>query len=111
MDAIIETSIVGSCTKGLKVEFSGFSKQELNTTYVEKAEEQIQGRGSYWDLSGTYFLYWQSSMKRWAICDKVSLQLAKSGLTPGWAYRTDAQHFAKSSVGWSRGAESGVPHP
>merc|ERR1740121_2031727 len=36
-------------------------------------------------------------MKRWAICDKVSLNLAQSGLAPGWAYRTDAQHFARSS--------------
>jgi len=97
VDAIVETAVVGSCTKGLKVEFSGFSKPELNTTYVEKAEEQIQGRASFWDLSGTYFVYWQSSMRRWAICDRVSLQPARSGLTPGWAYRTDSQHFAKSS--------------
>jgi len=35
------------------VEFSGFSKQELNTTYIEKGDEQIQGRASFWDLSGT----------------------------------------------------------
>jgi len=99
VEAIIETSVVGTCTKGLKVEFSGFGKKELNTQFVEKADEEIQGRPSFWDLSGTYFLYWQSSMKRWAICDKVSLQPAKSGLAPGWAYRTDAQHFAKAS-GW-----------
>mmetsp|Transcript_36089 Transcript_36089/g.114731 ORF Transcript_36089/g.114731 Transcript_36089/m.114731 type:complete len:626 (-) Transcript_36089:123-2000(-) len=99
VDAILETAVVGACTKGLKVELSGFFKQELNTQFAEKADDEIQGRASYWDPSGTYFIYWQSSMKRWAICDKVSLQPAKSGLAPGWAYRTDSQHFAKSS-GW-----------
>jgi len=99
VDAIVETAVIGACTKGLKVEFTGFSKKELNTQYVEKPDEEIQGKPSFWDLSGTYFVYWQSSMKRWAICDKISLQPAKSGLAPGWAYRTDSQHFAKSS-GW-----------
>mmetsp|Transcript_107757 Transcript_107757/g.304831 ORF Transcript_107757/g.304831 Transcript_107757/m.304831 type:complete len:629 (+) Transcript_107757:90-1976(+) len=99
VDAIMETAVTGTSTKGLKVEFSGFFKKELNTQFVEKADEEIQGRVSFWDLSGDYFIYWQSSMKRWAICDKISLQSAKSGLAPGWAYRTDSQHFAKSS-GW-----------
>merc|ERR1719265_2249085 len=35
-------------------------------------------------------------MKRWAICDSVSLRAAKSGLSPGWAYKTDVRHFAKA---------------
>uniref|UniRef100_A0A7S1MN98 Uncharacterized protein n=1 Tax=Alexandrium catenella TaxID=2925 RepID=A0A7S1MN98_ALECA len=100
VDAIVETAIIGASTKGLKVEFSGFNKDELNTQFIEKGDEEIQGRVTYWDLSGTYFIYWQSSMKRWAICDKVSLQPAKKGLAPGWAYRTDSQHFAKASSGW-----------
>jgi len=100
VDAIVETAVIGACTKGLRVEFSGFSKQELNTQFVEKADDEIQGRASFWDPSGTYFIYWQKSMKRWAICDKVSLQPAKNGLAPGWAYRTDSQHFAKASSGW-----------
>lgn len=100
VDAIIETAVIGASSKGLKVEFSGFNKDELNTQFVEKSDEEIQGRVSYWDLSGTYFIYWQSAMNRWAICDKASLQPAKNGLAPGWAYRTDAQHFAKESSGW-----------
>mmetsp|Transcript_73268 Transcript_73268/g.177171 ORF Transcript_73268/g.177171 Transcript_73268/m.177171 type:complete len:576 (-) Transcript_73268:171-1898(-) len=100
VDAIVETAVIGASSKGLKVEFSGFAKEELNTQFVEKSDEEIQGRSSYWDLSGTYFVYWQKSMKRWAICDKVSLQPAKNGLAPGWAYRTDSQHFAKASSGW-----------
>jgi len=97
--AMVETAVIGACTRGLKVEFSGFSKRDLNTQFIEKADEEIQGRVTFWDSSSTYFIYWQSSMKRWAICDKVSLHQAKSGLAPGWAYRTDPQHFAKSS-GW-----------
>mmetsp|Transcript_108357 Transcript_108357/g.334703 ORF Transcript_108357/g.334703 Transcript_108357/m.334703 type:complete len:636 (+) Transcript_108357:83-1990(+) len=100
VDAIVESAVIGASSKGLKVEFAGFGKEELNTQFIEKSDEEIQGRASYWDLSGTYFVYWQSSMKRWAICDKVSLQPAKNGLAPGWAYRTDSQHFAKSSSGW-----------
>lgn len=99
VDANIQTSVISTCTKGLKVEFSGFNKEELNTQYLEAADEEVQGRATFWDATHTYFVYWQSSMKRWAICDSVSLSSAKSGLSPGWAYRTDSQHFAKSS-GW-----------
>jgi len=99
VDAVLETAVIGASTKGLKIEFNGFAKQELNVQYTEKADEDIQGRASFWDATDNYFIYWQSSMKRWAICDQVSLHSAKSGLSPGWAYRTDSQHFAKSS-GW-----------
>eukprot|EP00928_Gymnodinium_smaydae_P011779 TRINITY_DN14311_c0_g1_i1.p1 TRINITY_DN14311_c0_g1~~TRINITY_DN14311_c0_g1_i1.p1 ORF type:complete len:627 (-),score=97.70 TRINITY_DN14311_c0_g1_i1:96-1940(-) len=98
-EAILETSVIGVCTKGLKVEFWGFSKEDLNTTFAERPEEEVQGRVTYWDPSDTYFLYWQSSMLRWAICDRASLDAAKSGLAPGWAYRTDSQHFTRSR-GW-----------
>lgn len=97
VDAIIETSVIGACTKGLKFQFSGFSRQELNTQFSERQDEEIQGKPSFWDASGTYFVYWQESMKRWAICDSVSLKLAQSGLAPGWAYRKDSQHFARAS--------------
>jgi len=97
--AIIETTMHSVCTKGLKVLFAGFGKTELNTTYAERPEEQIQGKETYWDPSGEYFLYFQSSMQRWAVCDKASLSAAQSGLSPGWAYRTDSSHFAKTS-GW-----------
>jgi len=97
VDAIIETSVVGESVRGLKVALSGFTKPDLNTQYVERPDEQIQGKSSLWDPSGTYFIYWQESMKRWAICDMVSLQLARSGLAPGWAYRKDSQHFSRAS--------------
>jgi len=96
---ILQTTVHSICTKGLKVLLAGFGKTELNTTYAEKPEEQIQGKETYWDPSGEYFLYWQSSMQRWAVCDKASLSAAQSGLSPGWAYRTDSSHFAKTS-GW-----------
>jgi len=99
VDAIVDSAVVSICTKGLKVELTGFSKQELNQQFLEKPEEEIQGRVSFWDPTNLYFIYWQSSMKRWAICDTASLNAAKKGLSPGWAYRTDSQHFAKSS-GW-----------
>merc|ERR1719253_937488 len=51
------------------VEFRGFSMQELNTRYFLKAGDIIQGKPSYWDDSGVYFVYWQRDMARWAICD------------------------------------------
>lgn len=83
----------------LKVKFAGFRKKELNTTYDEKADEEVQGRNTFWDPSDTFFIYWQKSMSRWAICDSASLKAAQQGLAPGWAYRTDAAHFTRSR-GW-----------
>eukprot|EP00933_Yihiella_yeosuensis_P056964 TRINITY_DN5644_c0_g2_i3.p1 TRINITY_DN5644_c0_g2~~TRINITY_DN5644_c0_g2_i3.p1 ORF type:complete len:635 (-),score=132.92 TRINITY_DN5644_c0_g2_i3:156-2060(-) len=100
VDARIETSVIFASQKGLKVEFSGFSKPELNTQYTEKSGEEVQGRGTFWDVSNNYFIYWQSSMKRWAICDSASFPSAQSGLSVGWAYRTDSKHFAQQSSGW-----------
>jgi len=98
--AIIETAVHGTSTKGLKVEFSGFTKPELNTTYIERPDLEIQGKMTYWNPQQTYFIYWQGSLnQRWAICDQVSLASAKAGLSPGWAYRVDSAHFAKSG-GW-----------
>jgi len=98
-DAVLETSVIGVSCRGLKVELYGFNKQELNTQYTERPSEEVQGKPTYWDSSENYFIYWQSSMGRWAICDKISLDIAKSGLAPGWAYRTDAAHFARAR-GW-----------
>merc|ERR1712194_989265 len=99
VDAITECATITKCTKGLKFELSGFSKQDLNGKYTEKQGEEVQGRVTFWDTSDTFFIYWQSKMRRWAIVDKISLASAKAGQAPGWAYRTDGQHFAKSS-GW-----------
>ncbi|CAK9004136.1 unnamed protein product [Durusdinium trenchii] len=86
--------------KRLSVVFRGFTKQELNAQYVEKPDRPIQGRVSFWNPTQTYFIYWQRSMERWAICDSGSYQPAKDGSVPGWAYRKDSQHFAKASDGW-----------
>jgi len=98
-NAIIETSVIGVCTKGLKVEFAGFSKEALNGAYSERPDEEVQGRVTFWDGTDTFFIYWQMSMQRWAICDASSLGLAKQGLAPGFAYRTDSAHFTRSR-GW-----------
>lgn len=97
-EANIETVVIGQSTRGLKVHLSGFSRQELNAAFKERADEEVQGKPTFWDPTGTYFLYWQESMQRWAILDKASLHLAKSGLAPGWAYRTDSEHFARASA-------------
>jgi len=96
--ARVETIVIGNSTRGLKVQFSGFSRQELNAIFKEKSDEEVQGKPTFWDPTGTYFIYWQQSMSRWAILDKASLHLAKSGLAPGWAYRTDCQHFARANT-------------
>jgi len=98
--AKIETAVISASCKGLKVSLEGLSKKDLNTEYAEKREEVIQGRPSFWDPTGTYFIYWQASMTRWAICDKLSLSAAKEGKVPGWAYRTDSGPFFKSSSVW-----------
>jgi hypothetical protein len=97
--AILETGVVATCTKGLKVELVGFFKEELNTQYTEKESEEIQGKATFWDANDAFFIYWQSSYSRWAICDSVSLGAAQKGLSPGWAFRTDSKHFARAS-GW-----------
>lgn len=95
-DAQIETGVVAKCTKGLKVELSGFMKSELNTQYTEKQDEEIQGKPTYWDAHSAFFVYWQSSYSRWAICDSASLGAAQKGLSPGWAFRSDSKHFSKA---------------
>jgi len=86
--------------KRLRVLFSGFQKQELNGQYLEQPDQSIQGKVSFWNSRGSYFIYWQRSMERWAICDSGSCQHAKDGSVPGWAYRTNSQHFATTSDGW-----------
>jgi hypothetical protein len=98
--AILEAAVITHCTTGLKVEFHGFSKEELNVTFTEKPGEDVQGKATFWDDQEAFFIYWQSSYSRWAICDSVSLSAAQKGLSPGWAFRTDSKHFAKSSGGW-----------
>lgn len=99
-DAKVETAVISTCTKGLKVELSGFGKQDLNTEYIERPNEVVQGRMTFWDPSDSYFIYWQSAMKRWAVCDLASLSQAKAGDPPGWAFRTDSQHFTRSDGTW-----------
>lgn len=98
-EAILETSVIATCTTGLKVELRGFMKDELNAQYTEKPSEEVQGKATFWDPNEAFFIYWQSSYSRWAICDTVSLGAAQKGLSPGWAFRTDSKHFAKAS-GW-----------
>lgn len=97
---MVETAVISSCPKGLKVELNGFSKQELNTQYTERSDEMVQGRATFWDSTDTYFIYWQSTMKRWAVCDRLSLPQAKAGDLPGWAFRADSQHFSRSAGSW-----------
>lgn len=84
----------------LKVKFTGFQKQELNTTFEERAEEMIQGKASLWDPTKSMFLYWQRAFSRWALCGGSSLSSAKSGMAPGWAYRNDSKHFGEAAGGW-----------
>eukprot|EP00929_Paragymnodinium_shiwhaense_P094917 TRINITY_DN5577_c0_g1_i6.p1 TRINITY_DN5577_c0_g1~~TRINITY_DN5577_c0_g1_i6.p1 ORF type:complete len:633 (-),score=116.02 TRINITY_DN5577_c0_g1_i6:2-1900(-) len=97
--AILEASVSNSCTQGLKVDFHGFSKTEMNGVYSERPDIQVQGKVTFWDATETFFVYWQSSFDRWAICDKMSLPQCSAGLSPGWAYRTNSHHFTRSR-GW-----------
>lgn len=94
-DAHVETGVVATCTKGLKVEFAGFMKKELNTQFSEKPDEEIQGKSTFWDAQNAFFVYYQSQYSRWAICDSASLGAAQKGLSPGWAFCADSKHFAK----------------
>lgn len=98
-DAEVETTLVSIVPRRLVVDFSGFAKQELNTRYSERPEEVLQGRPSFWDPAGNFFIYWQQAMSRWAIVDSTSLDQVRAGSNPGWAYRADSLHFTKSR-GW-----------
>jgi len=91
------------------VEFSGFAMAQMNTCFYLRANEVYQGQPSYWDISGVYFIYWQQSLCRWAICDSKCVEDVKAGQCPGWAYRSDSTHFANAS-GWvERNNDAWVP--
>jgi len=94
------------------IEFDGFSMSELNTKYFLFESEEIQGKPSYWDTSGVYFIYWQAPMKRWAICDLKCYDAVKQGKCPGWAYRKDST-FLANACGWMErnGEEWSDAHP
>jgi hypothetical protein len=87
---------------GTTVEFKGFAKAELNNRYTERRDMILQGKPSYWDAPGAqgmHFIYWQQPNSRWAICDRESLKMVQEGQCPGWAFRTDQEHFS-CATGW-----------
>jgi len=86
-----------SDSRPLSVELAGFRRLELNARYSQRADVPLQGRASYWDTTGRLFLYWQSTLKRWAICSKRALDLARQGQCPGCACQLDLVHFTAPS--------------
>lgn len=97
--ANVVTRVISRSGKGLIVTLNGFGKPELNSEYAERSGEQIQGKASFWNPSGDFFIYWQSTEMRWSICDRASLPQALAGGGPGWACRKDPRHFAEHG-GW-----------
>ena len=43
---------------------SGFRTQALNSNYTTRQDEQVGGKPTHWDASGTYFLYFQHDEQR-----------------------------------------------
>lgn len=94
----------------MTVDFSGFRRLELNARYSQRADLVLQGKPSYWASTGKFFVYWQSSLRRWAICGKQALDAARQGC-PGCACQLDPVHFLHPSrwVEYADGAWASVP--
>jgi len=93
------------------VDFSGFRRLELNARYCQRTDVVLQGRPSYWDSTSRFFIYWQSSLRRWAISGKQALDAARQGQCLGCACQLDLVHFTTPSrwVEFSEGSWSSVP--
>mmetsp|Transcript_66829 Transcript_66829/g.104451 ORF Transcript_66829/g.104451 Transcript_66829/m.104451 type:complete len:630 (-) Transcript_66829:213-2102(-) len=81
----------------------GFFTQALNTTFEVDRKLAVGGRSTYWDAQRKYFLYYQSSLKRWAISCRDAggedlLLDAQRGGTRGLAYEVDKD---KGGTKWS----------
>lgn len=83
--------------RALAVEFTGFRRLELNSKFNQRLDVVVQGKPSYWDASSRLFVYWQNTLRRWAICSKRSLDEARRGQTPGCAVQLDQVHFSLPS--------------
>lgn len=92
-------------------DFAGFRRLDLNSRYTQRSDLVLQGKPSFWDARRRFFLYWQSGLKRWAICGKQELDAVKKGQCPGCACQLDPVHFAAPSrwVEYTEGMWMSVP--
>eukprot|EP00927_Polykrikos_kofoidii_P045284 TRINITY_DN3920_c1_g1_i3.p1 TRINITY_DN3920_c1_g1~~TRINITY_DN3920_c1_g1_i3.p1 ORF type:complete len:288 (-),score=45.24 TRINITY_DN3920_c1_g1_i3:136-963(-) len=63
------------------VTMGGFVKKSLNQEYLEgpTKEFRIQGRESYWQTSGEYFMYYCRRFKKWRIAEISAFDQIKGG--------------------------------
>jgi len=78
-------------------DFSGFQKEELNGHYEVKQNVILQGRETYWNVSGRYFAYWQGTLKRWSMCGAESFEDVAKGSSLGWAFMMDEVSFLETA--------------
>mmetsp|Transcript_17395 Transcript_17395/g.40627 ORF Transcript_17395/g.40627 Transcript_17395/m.40627 type:complete len:467 (-) Transcript_17395:150-1550(-) len=95
----VESPVGPISTDAPSVEYFGFAKEELNDRYYEKSSVKLHERSTYWNKDGSYFIYWQGSVSRWAFCDATSYASVVGGQYPGWAYKQDDHHLSEAA-GW-----------
>lgn len=76
------------------VDIEGFRRLELNARYTIRNEFVLNGKPSYWDATGKYFVYWQVPLKRWGICGRRHLEVVKKGQCLGCACQLDQVHLS-----------------
>eukprot|EP00913_Durusdinium_trenchii_P035422 g33148.t1 len=73
----------------------GFLNPKLNTVYLMDAALQVGARATYWDDQRRFFMYYQASLKRWAISlydaktGQDMLENARRGGLCGFAFEVD----------------------
>merc|ERR1719215_1179870 len=77
----------------VEIDFAGFRHLGLNARYKQRNDVVVQGKPSFWDVKGLFFMYWQSGMRRWAICSKSEVEAVRKGQCPGCACQLDPVHF------------------
>jgi len=63
------------------VSFGGFTTEALNEEFLEGPGEEymVQGKESYWQVSGKYFLFWCQRFEKWRIAGISAFGKNKNG--------------------------------
>jgi len=63
------------------VSFGGFTTEALNEEFLEGPGEEfeVQGKETYWQVSGKYFLFWCQRFKKWRIAGISAFGKNKNG--------------------------------
>ena len=78
------------------VSVSGFQKTELNTLYVEDSQ-QLNGQTTFWDKSGTYYIYWCSRNSEYQIGSQGDWNKNLGGGCYAFASAQSSAHFTNAN--------------